>query len=73
MTTSEKVRIGRRIYGYYSSQFIEPSFPGYTNIIVMIRNDPRRSEYGALSSFSIKVPVPGLTDNDTEYIILENY
>uniref|UniRef100_A0A6C0EED9 Uncharacterized protein n=1 Tax=viral metagenome TaxID=1070528 RepID=A0A6C0EED9_9ZZZZ len=63
-----KVRVGRRIYKYGGS-FYQPTIEGFTNIIVMIKNDPNKSEYGALSPYSIKVPLNGFLEG----VIHENY
>ena len=62
MATIGQVRVGRRIH---HPHFQEPSYPGFTPIVVM-RNT---HSYGKLSPYCIRVPVSGFPDG----VIHENY
>jgi hypothetical protein len=64
-----KIRNGRMVYKAGPVPVFVPSFPGFTSIFVMIRDDPAKNEYGALSPYFIRVPVPGYPQG----VIHENY
>lgn len=64
-----KIRNGRIIYKNGPVPVFVPSFPEYTSIFVMIRDDPSKNEYGALSPYFIRVPVQGYPRG----VIHENY
>lgn len=64
-----KIRNGRMVYKGGPVPTFVPSYPGYTSIFVMIRDKVENNEYGALSPYSIRVPVPGYPDG----VIHENY
>lgn len=68
MTAIGKIRVGRLEYRY-GSIIYEPYYEEYLPIKIMIKNDPKNGEYGAISPFNVRVPVNGYPLE----VIHENY
>lgn len=64
-----KLRVGRMIYGIRNAPIFVPKYYGFTQIFVMIKDDPKNNQYGALSPYSIRVPIKGYPLD----VIHENY
>jgi ribA/ribD-fused uncharacterized protein len=62
-----KIKVGRR--AYRGRGFTEPPCPpGYTRIVVMIRDDPSRGEYGGLSPYTVTTPDGVIVENFWQFL-----
>lgn len=64
-----KIRVGRIIYGAGNAPIFTSKYDGFTQIFVMIKDDPNKNQYGALSPYSIRIPIDGYPFG----VIHENY
>ena len=67
-----KLANGRLIYKGSPAPVNSPARTGFTNIYVMIHNEPLKNQYGELSPYFIRVPVKK-QDGSTQMVIHENY
>jgi hypothetical protein len=65
------IRVGRRQYkGKY---VVEPQYDGYTPIIVMIKDDVSKNEFGALSPYNIKTSNGVIVENYWQFLKVYEY
>jgi ribA/ribD-fused uncharacterized protein len=68
LATKGKIRVGRR--KYIGKTFTESNYPGFTPVIVIIRDYPQNNEFGALSPYWIRTPP---TEEFPQGVIVENF